>query len=67
MTLHFRSTFLCGAASFRYRNRAATIVLVCEQKPYSAWFSWWRKIYPVYIQSTPFIADTVGTSSQSPH
>ena len=53
MTLHLRSTFLCGAASFRYRNRAATIVVVCEQKPYSAWFSRWRKNYPVYIVWTP--------------
>ena len=32
MTLHFRDRR--GAASFRYRNRAVTAVLVCEQKPY---------------------------------
>ena len=34
-------------ASLRHRNRAATTVLVCEQKPYSLWFSWRQKSYPV--------------------
>ena len=45
MTLHFRDRR--GAASLRHGNRAATTVLVCEQKPYSVWFSWRRKSYQV--------------------
>ena len=32
MNLHFRDRR--GAASLRHRNRAATTVLMCEQKPY---------------------------------
>ena len=47
-----------GAASLRYRNRAKITVLMCEQKPYSVWFSGRRKSYlvwniasgPVYVQ-----------------
>ena len=45
VTLHFRDRR--GAASLRHGNRAATTVLVCEQKPYSVWFSWRRKSYQV--------------------
>ena len=44
-TLHFRDQR--GTASLRYRNRAKITVLMCEQKPYSAWFSCMRKSYPV--------------------
>ena len=32
-----------GAASLRYRYRAAIIVLRCEQKTFPVWFSWWCK------------------------
>ena len=34
--LHFRDR--SSAASLRHKNRTATIVLVCEQKPYPVWF-----------------------------
>ena len=46
MTLHFINRR--AAASLRHRNRAATTVLVCEQKPYPVRFSWWRERYSVY-------------------
>ena len=38
-----------GASSFRYRNRAKIIVLMCVQKPYPVWLSFrrMRKTYPV--------------------
>ena len=39
-----------GATSLRYRNRAEITVLMCEQKPYPVWFSYRRKIYPVYCE-----------------
>ena len=48
MTLHFINRQ--AAASLRHRNRAATTVLVCEQKPYSVWFSWRFKRYSVYCE-----------------
>ena len=35
-TLHFRDRR--GAASLRYRNRAAITVVKCERKPYLVWF-----------------------------
>ena len=41
VTLHLRDRR--GAASLRHRNRGATTVFVCEQKPYPVWFSWQRK------------------------
>ena len=34
-------------ASLLHRSRAATTVLVCEQKPYLIWFSWHRISCPV--------------------
>ena len=45
LTLHFQDRL--GAAFLRHRNRAATTVLVCEQRPYRIWFSWRRQSYPV--------------------
>ena len=36
-----------GAASLRYRYRAAIIVLRCEQKAFPVWFSWWCKRSPL--------------------
>ena len=36
-----------GAASLRYRYRAAIIVLRCEQKAFQVWFSWWCKRSPL--------------------
>jgi len=45
VTLHFRDQR--GTASIRHRNRAATTVLMCEQKPHPVWFSWRCKTYPV--------------------
>ena len=35
------------AASLRYRNRAGITVILCDQKPYSVWFSCRGKSYPV--------------------
>ena len=48
MTLHFMNRR--AAASLRHRNRAATTVLVCEQKPYPVRLSWWRERYSVYCE-----------------
>ena len=48
MTLHFINRR--AKASLRHRNRAATTVLVCEQKPYPVWCSWWRERYSVYCE-----------------
>ena len=39
-----------GAASLRHRNRAATTVLVFEQKPYRVLFSWQRERYSEYCE-----------------
>ena len=50
MTLHFRDQG--GATSLRYRNRAKITVLVCEQKPYAAWFSCRRRSYPVWCKNS---------------
>ena len=36
-----------GVPSLRHRNRAATTVLVCEQKPYLVRFSWRCKSDPI--------------------
>ena len=41
VTLHFWDR--CGAASLRHRNRAATTVVVCWQKPYTVLFSWTKQ------------------------
>ena len=41
VTLYFRDRL--GAASLCHRNCATTNVPVCEQKPYTVWFSWRRK------------------------
>ena len=49
--LHFRDRR--DAASLRYRNRATTTVLVCEQKPSPVWFSWRRKSCPVLREQRP--------------
>ena len=45
VTLHFRDRR--GAALLRHRNRAATTVFMCEQKPNPIWFSWRRKSCPI--------------------
>ena len=45
VTLHFRD--LRGEDSLRYRNPAKITVPMCEQMPYSVWFSCRRKSYPV--------------------
>ena len=45
VTLQFRD--LCGAASLCCRKRAEITVLMCEQKPYSVWFSCRRKSCPL--------------------
>lgn len=45
LTLHFQDRR--GEAFLRHRNRAATTILVCEQRPYRIWFSWRRQSYPV--------------------
>ena len=45
VTLHFR--YCRGVVSLRHRNRSATIVLVCEQKPCPVRFSWRRESFPV--------------------
>ena len=45
LSLHFRDRR--GAASLQHRNRAATIVLVCEHKPYPLCISWRRISYTV--------------------
>ena len=37
-----------GVAWLRYRNRTEITVLMCEQKPYPAWFSCRRKTYPLW-------------------
>ena len=47
-THHFRDRG--DAASIRYRNRAEITVLMCEQKPFSVWFSYRYKSYPVYYE-----------------
>ena len=50
----------------RHRNRAATIVFVCEQKPYSARVSWRRKSYLVlYEHSIKFPIDVVDVNYQN--
>ena len=45
VTLHFR--YRGNVVSLRHRNRSATIVLVCEQKPFPVRFSWRRESFPV--------------------
>ena len=49
VTIHFRDRR--GAASPPYRNHYAEImVLMCEQKPHSGWFSCRRKSYTVQCE-----------------
>ena len=54
VTPHFRD-WRSAASLLRHRNRAATIVFVCGQKPYPVWFPWRGKSYLVllnYLRST---------------
>ena len=48
VTLHYRDWR--GADSLRQRNRAEITILMCEQKPFSVWFSYRRKSYPVQCE-----------------
>ena len=50
VTLHLRDR--CGTASLRYKNRAEITVLMCEQKSYPVWFSYWRKSDLLYRKSS---------------
>ena len=65
VTPHFRD-WRSAASLLRHRNRAATIVFVCGQKPYPVWFPWRGKSYLVlYEHSLKVPIDVVDVNYQS--